>query len=83
MSLRERRSRAGAVLTVVSGLALVAGGLPAPPAAAADEPTAAGRSRVPRPQRTGRECPECRNPTLARIDGCDQCGSCGWIGSCG
>jgi ribonucleoside-diphosphate reductase alpha chain len=41
---------------------------------------AAGRHS---PQVTGRECPECRNPTLAKVDGCDQCGSCGWIGSCG
>jgi ribonucleoside-diphosphate reductase alpha chain len=32
---------------------------------------------------TGRACPECHNPTLARIDGCDRCGSCGWIGTCG
>jgi ribonucleoside-diphosphate reductase alpha chain len=32
---------------------------------------------------TGRECPECHNPTLAKVDGCDQCGSCGWVGTCG
>jgi ribonucleoside-diphosphate reductase alpha chain len=32
---------------------------------------------------TGRECPECRNPTLAKVDGCDRCASCGWIGTCG
>jgi ribonucleoside-diphosphate reductase alpha chain len=32
---------------------------------------------------TGRTCPECHNPTLAKVDGCDQCGSCGWIGTCG
>jgi ribonucleoside-diphosphate reductase alpha chain len=32
---------------------------------------------------TGRECPECHNPTLVKVDGCDQCGSCGWVGTCG
>jgi ribonucleoside-diphosphate reductase alpha chain len=35
------------------------------------------------PRVTGRECPECHNLTLAKVDGCDQCGSCGWIGTCG
>jgi len=53
-----------------------AGGAPALPDA---EPAAsAARARV-----TGRICPECRNPTLARVDGCDRCGHCGWIGTCG
>ena len=30
-----------------------------------------------------RFCPECGHPTLAKVDGCDRCGSCGWIGTCG
>ncbi len=42
-----------------------------------------GPRRAERPRITGRECPECHNPTLAKVDGCDQCGSCGWIGTCG
>jgi ribonucleoside-diphosphate reductase alpha chain len=35
------------------------------------------------PRVTGRTCPECHHPTLAKVDGCDQCGTCGWIGTCG
>jgi ribonucleoside-diphosphate reductase alpha chain len=50
-------------------------------AAGGSEPDA-GRARSG-PRITGRECPECHNPTLAKVDGCDQCGSCGWIGTCG
>jgi ribonucleoside-diphosphate reductase alpha chain len=42
-----------------------------------------GTHRAGAPQITGRECPECHNLTLAKVDGCDQCGSCGWIGTCG
>jgi ribonucleoside-diphosphate reductase alpha chain len=42
-----------------------------------------GRSALPTPVVTGRDCPECHNPTLARVDGCDRCGHCGWIGTCG
>jgi ribonucleoside-diphosphate reductase alpha chain len=51
-------------------------GVPGP--AGGPAATAHGGPRV-----TGRECPECHNPTLARVDGCDRCGSCGWIGTCG
>jgi ribonucleoside-diphosphate reductase alpha chain len=52
-------------------------------------PPAAGSGASPAPLRaertqlTGRPCPECHNPTLAKIDGCDRCASCGWIGTCG
>ncbi len=53
---------------------------PGHPADAAGAATPAARRM---PVRTGRECPECRNLTLARIDGCDQCGSCGYVGTCG
>ena len=65
---------------------LDAEGVPLDPIRAFAAPTGAAAgaaSSVRRPQRTGRECPECHNPTLAKVDGCDQCGSCGWIGSCG
>ncbi|HMS80943.1 MAG TPA: ribonucleoside-diphosphate reductase, adenosylcobalamin-dependent, partial [Burkholderiaceae bacterium] len=65
---------------------LDADGVPLDPIRAFAAPTGAAAgaaSSVRRPQRTGRECPECHNPTLAKVDGCDQCGSCGWIGSCG
>ncbi len=31
----------------------------------------------------GRICPECGASTLARVDGCERCGTCGYIGSCG
>jgi ribonucleoside-diphosphate reductase alpha chain len=50
---------------------------------AADPSDAPGRPDLARSRVTGRICPECRNPTLAKVDGCDQCGHCGWIGTCG
>ena len=31
----------------------------------------------------GRICPECGGPFLRRVDGCDRCENCGYIGSCG
>lgn len=31
----------------------------------------------------GRVCPECGGPYLRRVDGCDRCDNCGYIGSCG
>lgn len=31
----------------------------------------------------GRVCPECGYPALIRKDGCDYCGQCGYVGSCG
>ena len=30
-----------------------------------------------------RTCPECGGPYLRRVDGCDRCDNCGYIGSCG
>jgi ribonucleoside-diphosphate reductase alpha chain len=45
-----------------------------------------GASQATRPEApriTGRTCPECHHPTLAKVDGCDRCGTCGWIGTCG
>ncbi len=30
-----------------------------------------------------RICPECGGPYLRRVDGCDRCDNCGYIGSCG
>ncbi len=32
---------------------------------------------------SGRICPECGGPFLRRVDGCDRCDNCGYIGSCG
>ena len=32
---------------------------------------------------SGRICPECGGPFLRRVDGCDRCENCGYIGSCG
>jgi ribonucleoside-diphosphate reductase alpha chain len=32
---------------------------------------------------SGRVCPECGGPFLRRVDGCDRCDNCGYIGSCG
>ena len=64
---------------------LDADGVPLDPmrafATASQEP--ASRASAARARVTGRICPECRNPTLAKVDGCDQCGHCGWLGSCG
>ncbi|MFM1987783.1 MAG: hypothetical protein RJA99_740 [Pseudomonadota bacterium] len=40
-------------------------------------------ARPEAPRITGRVCPECHHPTLAKVDGCDRCGTCGWIGTCG
>jgi ribonucleoside-diphosphate reductase alpha chain len=59
-------------------------GQPLEPMRAFAAPAAAG-AKAPRaaPRATGRECPECHNPTLAKVDGCDQCGACGFIGACG
>ena len=31
----------------------------------------------------GNTCPECRNPTVIRKDGCDFCTACGYVGQCG
>jgi ribonucleoside-diphosphate reductase alpha chain len=63
--------------------AFASGGAASPPGGPG---TAAGLPAAPAgeaPQRTGRSCPECHNPTLARVDGCDRCGACGWVGTCG
>jgi ribonucleoside-diphosphate reductase alpha chain len=67
---------------------LDADGVPLEPMRAFASPRAEGGDadaprRDERPRITGRECPECHHPTLAKIDGCDQCGHCGWIGTCG
>jgi len=67
---------------------LDADGAPIRPMRAFDAPLAPtdaleAAPRHPASRTTGRECPECHNTTLAKVDGCDQCGSCGWIGSCG
>ena len=81
----KQRDEARALLREARGI-LDADGVPLDPIRAFAAPTGAAAgaaSSVRRPQRTGRECPECHNPTLAKVDGCDQCGSCGWIGSCG
>ena len=32
---------------------------------------------------SGRICPDCGGPFLRRVDGCDRCDNCGYIGSCG
>lgn len=42
-------------------------------------------SAPPRPDLLpgGRICPECGGPFLRRVDGCDRCENCGYIGSCG
>ena len=32
---------------------------------------------------TGRVCTECGGPYVAKVDGCERCGNCGAIGSCG
>jgi ribonucleoside-diphosphate reductase alpha chain len=50
---------------------------------AADGGAAVTAARPEAPRVTGRVCPECRHPTLAKVDGCDRCGTCGWIGTCG
>ncbi|MBU6510756.1 MAG: adenosylcobalamin-dependent ribonucleoside-diphosphate reductase [Betaproteobacteria bacterium] len=31
----------------------------------------------------GRVCPECGGPYLRKVDGCERCDNCGYIGSCG
>ncbi len=31
----------------------------------------------------GRICPECGGPYLRKVDGCERCDNCGYIGSCG
>ncbi|OZB65830.1 MAG: ribonucleoside-diphosphate reductase, adenosylcobalamin-dependent [Thiomonas sp. 13-66-29] len=31
----------------------------------------------------GRICPDCGGPFLRRVDGCDRCDNCGYLGSCG
>jgi ribonucleoside-diphosphate reductase alpha chain len=59
-------------------------GRPVEPMRAFALPAAAAGGPLRRaPAVTGRECPECHNPTLVKVDGCDQCGSCGWVGTCG
>jgi ribonucleoside-diphosphate reductase alpha chain len=50
---------------------------------AADGGAAVTAARPEAPRVTGRVCPECHHPTLAKVDGCDRCGTCGWIGTCG
>jgi len=50
---------------------------------AADGGAAPTAARPEAPRVTGRVCPECHHPTLAKVDGCDRCGTCGWIGTCG
>ena len=32
---------------------------------------------------TGKTCPECQGPYLRKVDGCDKCDNCGYVGSCG
>ena len=32
---------------------------------------------------SGRICPDCGGTFLRRVDGCDRCDNCGYIGSCG
>ena len=32
---------------------------------------------------TGRVCSECGGPYVSKVDGCERCGNCGAIGSCG
>lgn len=31
----------------------------------------------------GRACPECGGPYLRKVDGCERCDNCGYLGSCG
>ena len=51
--------------------------------AAADGGATPTADRPEAPPVTGRMCPECHHPTLAKVDSCDRCGTCGWIGTCG
>ena len=64
---------------------LDADGVPVDPMRAFAGPVAGSSSATPNTAApvTGRECPECHQPTLAKVDGCDRCGTCGWIGTCG
>ena len=64
---------------------LDADGVPVDPMRAFAGPVAGSSSATPNTAApvTGRECPECQQPTLAKVDGCDRCGTCGWIGTCG
>jgi ribonucleoside-diphosphate reductase alpha chain len=55
----------------------------AAPGGGTSDEAGAARAAEPLTQVTGRPCPECRSPTLAKVDGCDRCASCGWIGTCG
>jgi ribonucleoside-diphosphate reductase alpha chain len=32
---------------------------------------------------TGKTCPDCQGPYLRKVDGCEKCDNCGYIGSCG
>jgi ribonucleoside-diphosphate reductase alpha chain len=32
---------------------------------------------------TGKTCPECQGPYLRKVDGCERCENCGFVGSCG
>lgn len=38
---------------------------------------------VQSPPVAGARCPECGNATLVRMDGCDFCTVCGYVGACG
>jgi ribonucleoside-diphosphate reductase alpha chain len=60
-----------------------AGSLGHPASSTAPGPGQPAGGKPSAPRFTGRECPECHNLTLAKVDGCDHCGSCGWIGTCG
>jgi ribonucleoside-diphosphate reductase alpha chain len=31
----------------------------------------------------GKKCPECGARAVIKKDGCEHCGACGWLGSCG
>ncbi len=32
---------------------------------------------------TGKTCPDCQGPYLRKVDGCEKCDNCGYVGSCG
>jgi len=39
--------------------------------------------RVQYRQMTGRKCPDCGAPAMHRVDGCERCEACAYVGSCG
>lgn len=46
-------------------------------------PALAARSEVAAAIPAGKSCPECNALALVKRDGCETCGNCGYIGSCG